>query len=43
MGRCLWNQLIREEDDYDLVIQTNISCEIFTMDELLKIAESLTP
>jgi hypothetical protein len=38
-----WNQLMWAEADYNFMIQTNMPADILPLDELLKIAESLTP
>ena len=38
-----WNQLIWEEDGYNFVLQTNMPSDQLSMEEMLKIAESLRP
>jgi hypothetical protein len=38
-----WNQLVWAEDGYNFMLQTNMPSNILPLDELLRIAESLTP
>jgi len=38
-----WNQLIWSENGFNFVIQTNMPSDLLTLDDLLKIAESLKP